>query len=61
MIGYNLHMDKLKIIIEEPTGSRRTFLYNTKSEKDTNEILQMVRESLRPGFSIASHTVVEEK
>lgn len=54
-------MDKVKIIIEEPTGSRRTFYYPTNSEKDTKEIIAMVEESLKPGYFLASHTLIEEK
>jgi hypothetical protein len=27
-------MDKLKVIIEEPSGSRRSFFYNVKNEEE---------------------------
>jgi len=45
-------MDKLKIIIEEPSGSRRSFFYNVKSEQEAHDIVKMVEESLKPNFSM---------
>ena len=45
-------MDKVKIIIEEPSGSRRSFFYNVKSEKEAKEIVKMVEKSLKPNFSM---------
>jgi hypothetical protein len=54
-------MDKLKVIMQEPTGSRRTFFYDVKDEKDTEEVLEMIRESIKPGFSMESYQVVRKK
>ena len=33
-------MDKLKVIIEEPSGSRRSFFYNVKSEEEAKDIAE---------------------
>jgi S-ribosylhomocysteine lyase LuxS involved in autoinducer biosynthesis len=62
-IIYNLFMDKLKVIIEEPTGSRRSFFYNVKSEEEAKDIVKMVEKELRPkkGFSVVDHRIIEEK
>jgi S-ribosylhomocysteine lyase LuxS involved in autoinducer biosynthesis len=45
-------MDKVKIIIEEPSGSRRSFFYNVKDEQEAKDIVKMVEESLKPNFSM---------
>jgi S-ribosylhomocysteine lyase LuxS involved in autoinducer biosynthesis len=45
-------MDKVKIIIEEPSGSRRSFFYNVKNEQEAKDIVKMVEKSLKPNFSM---------
>jgi hypothetical protein len=54
---------KLKIIVEEPSGSRKTHLYNVKTDKDAEDIVKMVKENLksRKGFSVADYRIIEEK
>jgi hypothetical protein len=47
-------MDKLKIIIEEPSGSRRSFFYNVKSEEEAMILQNGIKKSLKPNFSMAS-------
>jgi hypothetical protein len=54
-------MDKLKIIIEEPSGSRRTFMYNVKSESESKDIVKGIKKDLKPNFSIASWKHMVEK
>lgn len=54
-------MDTLKIIIEEPSGSRRSFVYNVKNEAEANDIVKMVEGTLKPKFSIASWKYKEDK
>ena len=54
-------MDKLKIIIEEPSGTRRSFFYNVKNEAEANDIVKMVEGTLKPKFSIASWKYKEDK
>lgn len=58
---YNLTMDKLKVIIEEPSGSRKSFFYNVKSESEANDIVKMVKDSLRPNFSLAKWQILPGK
>lgn len=47
-------MDKFQIMMVEPTGNRRKFVYDVKTQKDADEILEMVKENLKPGFAIES-------
>ena len=54
-------MDKLKIIIEEPSGTRRSFFYNVKNEEEANDIVKMVEGTLKPKFSIASWKYKKDK
>lgn len=54
-------MDTLKIIIEEPSGSRRSFFYNVKDEAEAKDIVKMVEGSLKPNFSLASWKYKEDK
>ena len=50
---------ELKIIIEEPNGSRKTFKYNVKDKKQGKEIVKEVKASLKPGFNIVYEKVSE--
>lgn len=54
-------MDTLKIIIEEPSGTRRSFIYNVKNEAEAHDIVKMVEGTLKPKFSIASWRYKEDK
>ena len=54
-------MDKLKVIIEEPSGSRRSFFYNVKSEKEAKEIADGIEKDLKPNFSMASWKYLADK
>lgn len=56
-------MKKLKIIVEEPTGSRKAHYYNVKTDKEANDIVKMVKKELkgRKGFSVADFRIIEEK
>ncbi len=54
-------MDKLKIIIEEPSGTRRSFFYNVKSEEEAHDIVKMVEDSLKPNFSMANWKYSKDK
>jgi hypothetical protein len=54
-------MDKLKIIIEEPSGSRRSFFYNVKSEEEAKEIAEGIEKQLKPNFSMASWKYTKDK
>jgi len=54
-------MDKLKVIIEEPSGSRRSFFYSVKSEEEAKEIAEGIEKELRPNFSMASWKYKKEK
>jgi hypothetical protein len=47
-------MDKFQIMMVEPTGNRRKFVYDVKTQKDADEILEMVKENIKPGFEIES-------
>jgi len=54
---------KLKIIVEEPSGSRKAHFYNVKTDKEAKDIVAMVKKELkgRKGFSVADFRVLEEK
>lgn len=56
-------MKKLKIIVEEPSGSRKSHFYNVKDDKEANDIVKMVKKELkgRKGFSVADFRVFEDK
>jgi hypothetical protein len=54
-------MDKLKIIIEEPSGSRRSFFYNVKDEAEAKDIVKGIKKDLKPNFSLASWKYKEDK
>lgn len=56
-------MKKLKIIVEEPSGSRKSHFYNVKTEKEAKEIVKQVEKELknRKGFSVADYKILEEK
>lgn len=54
-------MDTLKIIIEEPSGSRRPFFYNVKDEAEAKEIVKGIKADLKPNFSLASWKYKEDK
>lgn len=54
-------MDTLKIIIEEPSGSRRPFFYNVKNEAEAKEIVKGIKADLKPNFSLASWKYKEDK
>jgi hypothetical protein len=58
---YNLGMDKLKVIIEEPSGSRRSFFYSVKSEEEARDIAEGIEKELKPNFSMASWKYTKEK
>ena len=58
---YNLDMDKLKVIIEEPSGSRRSFFYSVKSEEEARDIAEGIEKELKPNFSMASWKYTKEK
>lgn len=58
---YNLDMDKLKVIIEEPSGSRRSFFYNVKSEEEAKDIAEGIEKELKPNFSMASWKYTKDK
>ena len=58
---YNLDMDKLKVIIEEPSGSRRSFFYNVKSEEEAKGIAEGIEKELKPNFSMASWKYTRDK
>jgi len=47
-------MDSLKVIVIEPSGSRRSFHYNVKTEAEAKEIVKGIKKDLKPNFSIAS-------
>jgi hypothetical protein len=54
-------MDTLKIIIEEPSGSRRPFFYNVKDEAEAKEIVKGIKADLKPNFSLASWKYKQDK
>ena len=54
-------MDKLKIIIEGPSGSRRSFFYNVKDEAEAKDIVKGIKKDLKPNFSLASWSYKEDK
>jgi hypothetical protein len=56
-------MKKLKIIVEEPSGSRKAHFYNVKTDKDAKDIVKMVEKELKPrkGFSVVDHRIIEER
>ena len=54
-------MDKLKIIIEEPSGSRRSFLYNVKNEAEAKDIVKGIKKDLKPNFNMASWKYTPDK
>ena len=54
-------MDKLKVIIEEPSGSRRSFFYSVKSEEEARDIAEGIEKELKPNFSMASWKYTKEK
>jgi hypothetical protein len=54
-------MDKFEIMMIEPTGNRRKFIYDVKTQKDADEVLEMIKESLKPGFAIESSRYVVNK
>jgi hypothetical protein len=56
-------MKRLKIIVEEPSGSRKSHFYNVKTDKEALAIVKMVEKDLKPrkGFSIADYRIIEEK
>jgi hypothetical protein len=54
-------MDKLKVIIEEPSGSRRSFFYNVKSEEEAKGIAEGIEKELKPNFSMASWKYTKDK
>jgi hypothetical protein len=54
-------MDKLKIIIEEPSGTRRSFFYNVKDEAEAKDIVNGIKKDLKPNFSLASWKYKEDK
>lgn len=56
-------MKKLKIIVEEPSGSRKSHFYNVKTDKEAKDIVKMVEKELKPrkGFSVADYRIIEEK
>ena len=58
---YNLGMDKLKVIIEEPSGSRRSFFYNVKSEEEAKDIAEGIEKELKPNFNMASWKYTKDK
>jgi hypothetical protein len=58
---YNLDMDKLKVIIEEPSGSRRSFFYSVKSEEEARDIAEGIEKELKPNFSMASWKYTKDK
>ena len=58
---YNLDMNKLKIIIIEPSGSRRSFFYNVKTEEEAKEIAEGIEKDLKPNFSMASWKYTKDK
>jgi DNA-binding transcriptional regulator WhiA len=47
-------MDKFEIMMVEPTGNRRKFVYDVRTKQDADEVLEMIKESLKPGFEIES-------
>jgi hypothetical protein len=54
-------MDTLKIIIEEPSGSRRSFFYNVKDEAEAKDIVKGIKKDLKPNFSLASWKYKKDK
>ena len=54
-------MDTLKIIIEEPSGSRRPFFYNVKDEAEAKDIVKGIEADLKPNFSLASWKYKQDK
>jgi hypothetical protein len=54
-------MDTLKIIIEEPSGSRRPFFYNVKNEAEAKSIVKGIEADLKPNFSLASWKYKQDK
>lgn len=56
-------MKKLKIVVEEPSGSRKSHFYNVKTDKEANDIVALVKKELkgRKGFSVADFRIFEEK
>lgn len=56
-------MKKLKIVVEEPSGSRKSHFYNVKTEKEAKDIVALVKKELkgRKGFSVADFRIFEEK
>ena len=54
-------MDKLKVIIEEPSGSRRSFFYNVKNETEAKDIVKGIEADLKPNFSLASWKYKQDK
>ena len=54
-------MDTLKIIIEEPSGSRRSFFYNVKNEAEAKDIVKGIKKDLKPNFSLASWKYKKDK
>ena len=54
-------MDKLKVIIVEPSGSRRSFFYNVKTEEEAKDIAEGIEKELKPNFSMASWKYTKDK
>lgn len=54
----------LKIIVEQPSGSRKPFFYNVKSDEEALEIVEMVKEELKvttKNFVVAEYRINEVK
>ena len=54
----------LKIIVEKPSGSRKSFFYNVKTDEEALDIVNMVKEDLKVNtkdFVVAEYRINEVK
>lgn len=55
---------KLKVIVQEPNGTRKTFFYDAKDDDEAMQMLEAIKSELavnQPNFFVAEYRINEVK